>query len=513
VAAGEMDFDLVSRILFPAPPASYTADSFPGELIWIPRSLNPQTSTPEDCIPAICLRCACAQFLVLYFHSNAEDLGRCHSFCRQLRDRFQVHVLAVELPGYGICPGTRCDERGATGSASTALRFAREVLRWPPDSIIIVGRSVGGALAITLAMEDDVHGIALIAPFISVREACREVFGPMSYLIDERFPNKEHMSFIRSPCLIVHGLKDTTIPFRHGRELFEACRSRKRLDLPAEMDHNTNLMANNADFIIPMMQFFSLVAPAGSECPPDLQAPRWAFDKRLCPKALRTPLRPEPMRGISLFANCSRCTVQCGKCGLENELDSKAHLTVMSDEQDLVEETITSAIEHVLARRDEASSHFNLDFSSDDCDVVVDGTPSPLNTSVTASGPGMLLAGEPLTADTFHWPTTQRTREFHDMSIAPGGEALAAVVPVHTTNHNKQSLKPLIPQESDGSPRGVRSLGVGMPVRPSMSWRPHVAGDLPPVRRTNSLRLPARPPRSLDDEDLSDPDLDMLVRI
>ena len=60
-----------------------------------------------------------------FLPGNAEDLGRSYSFCCQLRDRFQVHVLAVEYPGYGVCPGV------ATGpsvmeNAFSALHFATQ---------------------------------------------------------------------------------------------------------------------------------------------------------------------------------------------------------------------------------------------------------------------------------------------------------------------------------------------------------------------------------------------------
>lgn len=260
-----------------------------------------------------------------------------------MRDRFQVHVLAVEYPGYGICPGAKCDERAATESALTAFRFAREVLRWPLERILFIGRSVGAAPAITLAVEHAVKGLCLITPFLSVREACRDALGPICYLIEERFPNKDHMPMIRSPVLLIHGQKDQTIPYRHGKELFESCRSRKRLVSPPEMDHNSNLLQNRANFVAPMLEFFSLPTQ-GLE---DMHVPSWAFDKRLSPFYLqRLVKQPKPQGLDELLAACTTCTA-CGKCAGSGGPEMLTAGTTNWDDH-VVEETITGAIEHVL---------------------------------------------------------------------------------------------------------------------------------------------------------------------
>eukprot|EP00439_Symbiodinium_sp_Y106_P014286 s1972_g2.t1 len=84
-------------------------------------------------VPCLFLPFQHARFLFIYFHANAEDSARLpHTFCTILRDLFQVHVLAVEYPGYGICPGT-CDEAGVMSNASAAMAFAIHTLKWPRD--------------------------------------------------------------------------------------------------------------------------------------------------------------------------------------------------------------------------------------------------------------------------------------------------------------------------------------------------------------------------------------------
>lgn len=273
------DFNLVNSLLFPAPESTYNTANFPQELIWVPKSLDPANALPEECIPCLLFNSPSARFFLLYFHSNAEDLGRCHGFCNLLRLQFQVHVLAVEYPGYGICPGGRATDQSVIDNASVALRFVNEVLKWPMEEIIVFGRSIGCGPALELAADRNLYGVVLVCPFLSLRTLCREFVGPLADLVDERFPNKERMQRVISPMLLVHGKQDQVVPWQHGQALYEACKAKKRLVLPDQMNHNTNLHVDASFFVLPMLQFFGL---------PDynfdsLRIPEWVYNRRMSP--------------------------------------------------------------------------------------------------------------------------------------------------------------------------------------------------------------------------------------
>eukprot|EP00448_Togula_jolla_P025568 CAMPEP_0170652016 /NCGR_PEP_ID=MMETSP0224-20130122/46678_1 /TAXON_ID=285029 /ORGANISM="Togula jolla, Strain CCCM 725" /LENGTH=75 /DNA_ID=CAMNT_0010983851 /DNA_START=122 /DNA_END=347 /DNA_ORIENTATION=+ len=64
--------------------------------------------------------------LLLYFHRNAEDLGMCRRFCDQIKRLFNVHVLAIEYPGYGPRPGCAPSAGQATKHAFAAYAFVRD---------------------------------------------------------------------------------------------------------------------------------------------------------------------------------------------------------------------------------------------------------------------------------------------------------------------------------------------------------------------------------------------------
>lgn len=320
---------LLSRILFPAPPPSYGIDSFPHDLIWVPKARRWKSDlensydtwdqdgggsggdfapgvppVEKDNVPCLMMPYPSARFLILFFHSNAEDLGRCRAFCNYIREQFQVHVLAVEYPGYGICPGI-ASGAAVMENALAALHFATDILRWPIDSIKVFGRSIGTGPASLLASRFSFAGVILVTPFLSIQDLFRDRVGPFANFVDEWFDNKACVTGFTSPTMIIHGQRDVLIPCRHGERLYALCRAKKLLISPPEMEHNTNLLTNLRFFVLPMFQFFALPDYAFQE----LTVPAWAFDKR------RSPFYMRPVAEVTHSACPLQATSPRGRSG------------------------------------------------------------------------------------------------------------------------------------------------------------------------------------------------------
>lgn len=184
----------------------------------------------------------------------------------------------AEYPGYGICPG-ECSEQSMMSVCRAAFRFASEVLHWPAHDIILMGRSIGAAVAIQLAATYDCQGLILVAPFLSVLDIFERYIGVFAQaIVDDVFASNEHMQKVRVPTLVIHGQKDSLVPCWQGRRLFELCQQRKKFVCPETMDHNSDILANADYFIRPMLQFFALPDYSFK----DMVVPASAFDKRFC---------------------------------------------------------------------------------------------------------------------------------------------------------------------------------------------------------------------------------------
>jgi len=170
---------------------------------------------------------------ILYSHANAEDLGNIYPWCKFLSKMLGVNVFAYDYTGYGLATDQGDpSEDYCFADISAAFSYLTASLHIPPCSIILYGRSLGSGPSCYLAARtaedgDPVGGLILHAPFLSVY---RIVLESGCTLPGDRFPNVDFAPSIRSPALLIHGTKDTIVPFNHSERLLETVRGPYRAD-------------------------------------------------------------------------------------------------------------------------------------------------------------------------------------------------------------------------------------------------------------------------------------------
>ena len=78
-----------------------------------------------------------------------------------------------------------------------------------------MGRSIGSGPACHIASKfSDVRALMLISPIKSVKEVARKNYGRLSdFLLEERFDNFAVAKHIKCPVAILHGFKDSMVPY------------------------------------------------------------------------------------------------------------------------------------------------------------------------------------------------------------------------------------------------------------------------------------------------------------
>jgi fermentation-respiration switch protein FrsA (DUF1100 family) len=152
---------------------------------------------------------------LLHSHGNAEEIG-------DLTDIFDacategMNVLAYDYPGYGLSAG-KPTEKSCYEAAERAYVFLTQNKGIPPNTIIVVGRSLGSGPACYLAEKYPVKGLILESGFLSApRVVTRYRMLPL-----DAFPNAKRIKHISCPKLFIHGTADPVISFWHGRQLYE----------------------------------------------------------------------------------------------------------------------------------------------------------------------------------------------------------------------------------------------------------------------------------------------------
>lgn len=170
---------------------------------------------------AIYLAAPNSEFTILYSHGNSEDIGDIRSVLEEFRGK-GFSVLAYDYRGYGTSDGAP-SEKNAYEDAEAVYEYLVGKLGCPPDRIIALGRSLGGAMAMHLACREKLAGLILESSFVSVfRVVTRVPLIPF-----DKFRNVDKIKNVQCPILIIHGRKDEIVPFWHGEKLFETANEPK----------------------------------------------------------------------------------------------------------------------------------------------------------------------------------------------------------------------------------------------------------------------------------------------
>ena len=92
--------------------------------------------------------------LMIYFHGIGEDLHVIQREIQFIRDMLMINILAVEYPGYGVNWNDGiCSEERMRSDARQVLKFVLEETDLEMKHIILLGRSMGSAVAAAVAAE------------------------------------------------------------------------------------------------------------------------------------------------------------------------------------------------------------------------------------------------------------------------------------------------------------------------------------------------------------------------
>jgi pimeloyl-ACP methyl ester carboxylesterase len=174
---------------------------------------------------------------VLYFHGNGGNLSMWAPIVSAIA-RHGYSVLAFDYRGYGRSSG-RPSEQGLYRDVEAVVkRFHAEAPGGTPT--VHWGRSLGASMAAYAATLQPPDGVIIEAGFPDVRALLRgtPVLGLLAPFSSYRFPAAEFLQRRKAPVLVMHGDRDSIIPFAQGQALFDRIPGPKRFVVIPGGDHN-----------------------------------------------------------------------------------------------------------------------------------------------------------------------------------------------------------------------------------------------------------------------------------
>ncbi len=176
------------------------------------------TTADHERLVAWFLPPAAGKPVILYLGGNGESLvggtGRYQRIAAE-----GVGELALAYRGYSGSSG-HPTEVGLNADAEAA--YAWLAARYPAQSIVIHGHSLGTGVAARLAAGHPARALVLESPFTSAVDvgALAYPWLPVRLMMWDRFASRDWIGKVHMPVLIVHGDQDEVIPFGQGVGLY-----------------------------------------------------------------------------------------------------------------------------------------------------------------------------------------------------------------------------------------------------------------------------------------------------
>lgn len=173
-----------------------------------------------------------ARVATVFFHGNGGNLSHRLLHIAEITAAGS-DLLIIDYRGYGRSEG-KPSEAGLYADADAAYEYAAK----QGKPVVIHGESLGSAVAVDLAARHPAAGVVLEAPFPSVKAVAATLIPGLGPLLISGFDSAAKIGRLRAPLLVIHGDRDSTIPLRLGRRLYDAAPSPKELWIVPGATHN-----------------------------------------------------------------------------------------------------------------------------------------------------------------------------------------------------------------------------------------------------------------------------------
>lgn len=157
--------------------------------------------------------------LILYFHGNADNLTRWGQYAVDYT-RLGFDVFMVDFRGFGKSTG-KPDEEAFYADAQAIYNWTQTQLPEKYDKFIIYGRSLGAAVATSLATKVHTDLLILETPFDSFRGAISKALRPLVFPFPFKFQfsNASRIRKIQAKIIIFQGTRDRIVPLPSAKKL------------------------------------------------------------------------------------------------------------------------------------------------------------------------------------------------------------------------------------------------------------------------------------------------------
>jgi fermentation-respiration switch protein FrsA (DUF1100 family) len=195
---------------------------------------------------------------ILFSHGNTGNIvNREHFIGLQLRAGYSVFIY--DYRGYGLSEGN-ATVFGIVSDGLAAYDYLVKQRGLSTEDIVLYGESLGAAVSCQILSRRKCGGIVLQSGFSSLRKIGAEMIPftkiyprfllPQPELDSAAILEREH-----PPLLIIHGKKDTVVPFSHGDEMYQRALEPKEMLILPRCGHNDICFIASDEYVTALRRF------------------------------------------------------------------------------------------------------------------------------------------------------------------------------------------------------------------------------------------------------------------
>ncbi len=191
---------------------------------------------------------------VLFFHGNAGNISTRMGYLLMFY-RLGYNTFIIDYRGYGESSGTP-SEQGTYRDAQAAWRYLTEERNIPSTRIVLLGESLGGAVATWLAAREKPALLLLASAFTSIADMGAAIypFLPTHLLTRFEYNTQEYLRGVTCPVFVAHSPQDEIVPFAQGQALYATAPEPKQF-LELQGGHNNGFIYMREEWVSALGDF------------------------------------------------------------------------------------------------------------------------------------------------------------------------------------------------------------------------------------------------------------------
>ncbi len=180
------------------------------------------------------------QKTIMFFHGNAGDISD-NAGRIAMAESMDYQIVLFDYRGYGFSTGRIRQESDLYEDSEAIYEYLMEK-GIPRKDIVFWGQSLGGAVAIEMAVRHPEASLVIESSFIdlpSIAPSWLKKIAP-NFLWKYTFNSQKKLSQYTGNTLVIHSPEDEVIPFSMGKLLFDTANKPKKF-LETEGTHNSFL--------------------------------------------------------------------------------------------------------------------------------------------------------------------------------------------------------------------------------------------------------------------------------